>query len=92
MEIRKNETKIVGHWMFDGSKMIADENCKRIDWLRSNYLILISTDESGWLNLYQDPEDKRYWQLNFEHGEMHGGGPPSLILLSEAKAKAEYNI
>jgi len=50
-------------------------------------LELISADESGWLKLYQDPEDKRYWQLSFEHGEMQGGGPPSLILLSELEAK-----
>lgn len=92
MKIEKNETKIAGHWIFDGTKMIADENCKRIDWLRSNYLKLISTDESGWLKLYQDPDDNRYWQLNFEHGEMQGGGPPSLILLSESEAKAKYNI
>jgi len=92
MKIEKNETKIVGHWIFDGSKMTADETCKRIDWLRSSYLKLISTDDRGWLKLYQDPDDKRYWQLNFEHGEMQGGGPPSLILLSESEAKEKYNI
>ncbi|GAB3910029.1 Imm27 family immunity protein [Mucilaginibacter boryungensis] len=92
MRITKDETKIVGHWIFDGSKMIADETCKRIDWLRNNYLKLISTDGSGWLNLYQDPEDKRYWQLNFEHGEMQGSGPPTLILLSESEAKDKYNV
>jgi hypothetical protein len=92
MEIDKDEIKIVGHWIFDGSKMIADETCKRIDWLRSDYLKLISTNESGWLNLYQDPEDKRYWQLDFEHGEMQGGGPPSLILLSESAVKEKYNV
>ncbi|MGN6637734.1 MAG: Imm27 family immunity protein [Mucilaginibacter sp.] len=92
MKIQENETKIVGHWMFGGSKMLADKNCERIDWLRSNYLKLISTDESGWLNLYQDPGDKRYWQLDFEHGEMHGGGPPSLIVLSEDEARTKYDF
>lgn len=92
MKIEKNETKIVGRWIFDGSQMLADEICKRIDWLRSNYLRLISTDESGWFKLYQDPQDKRYWQLDFEHGEMQGGGPPSLILLSEIDATEKYNI
>lgn len=92
MKIAKNEIKIEGHWILDGSKVIGDENCERIDWLRNNYLKLISTDESGWLKLYQDPEDNRYWQLNFEHGEMQGGGPPSLILLSESEVKSIYNI
>lgn len=59
MKIKDNETKIIGHWKFDGKKMIADEQCKRIDWLRTNYLELISTDTSGWLKLYRDPEDGR---------------------------------
>jgi hypothetical protein len=92
MKIETNETKIVGHWIFDGSHMTADEVCKRIDWLRSHYLIQVATDKTGWLKLYQDPEDKRYWQLQFEQGEMQGGGPPSLILLSESEAKAKYII
>ncbi|AMR32540.1 hypothetical protein A0256_14465 [Mucilaginibacter sp. PAMC 26640] len=92
MEIDKDETKITGHWTFDGSKMIADDECKRIDSLRSHYLKYVSADPTCWLKLYQDPGDGRYWQLQFEHGEMQGGGPPSLILLSELEAKDKYNI
>jgi len=92
MKINTEETKIAGSWTFDGVKMIADDNGKRIDWLIGNYLRLISYDETGWLKLYQDPEDQRYWQLNFEHGEMHGIGPPSLAWLPDAEAKAIYKI
>ena len=92
MKIENNETSLVGRWIFDGARMISDDQCKRIDWLRSNYLKLIATDETGWLKLYQDPEDKRFWQLIFEQGEMQGGGPPSLILMSESEAKEKYNI
>jgi len=93
MKIEKNETKIIGHWIFDGTRMIADDQCKRIDWLRNGYLQLITTDESGWLNLYRDSEDGRYWQLQFEHGGMmHGGGPPSLIMISEQEARAQYQF
>jgi hypothetical protein len=51
MNIDKEETKITGQWIFDGSKMIADDQCTRIDQLRNNYLTLITKDESGWLNL-----------------------------------------
>ena len=90
--IGKDETKIIGHWVFIGSKTVADEACMRIDYLRSNYLKLITTDESGWLNLYQDPLDNRYWQLNFEHREMQGGGPPSLIFITELEAKSKYGL
>lgn len=92
MKIENNETKLVGGWIFDGARMIANDQCKRIDWLRNNYLKLIATDETGWLKLYQDPEDKRFWQLIFEQGEMQGGGPPTLILMSETEAKEKYNI
>lgn len=92
MKIKANETEIVGNWVFDGSQMISDDQCKRIDWLRGNYLKLISTDSSGWLNLYQDPEDGRYWQLQFRYGHMQGGGPPSLITLSETAAKEQYDL
>jgi len=92
MKIDKDETEISGNWVFNGSKMITDEQCARIDWLRSNYLIEIATDKSGWLKLYQDPEDKRYWQLDFKQGELQGGGPPSLVLLSEFEAKSKFNF
>jgi len=57
MKINKNETAIIGQWIFDGHKMIADEQEQRIDWLRSNYLLRIANDESGWIILYQDPQD-----------------------------------
>jgi hypothetical protein len=29
MKIKKNETKIADHWISDGSKIMADETCKR---------------------------------------------------------------
>lgn len=92
MKIEKHETEIVGHWILNGIKVVADENCRRIDWLRANHLQLLSVDESGWIKLYQDPDDRRYWQLNFEHGELQGGGPPSLMLLSEFEAKSKYKM
>lgn len=92
MKINKEETKIVGHWIFDGTKMIADEQCKRIEWLTHNYLLKLGADSSGWDVLFQDPADKRYWERIYLNSEMHGGGPPSLILLSDSEAKEKYNI
>ncbi|MES2416533.1 MAG: Imm27 family immunity protein [Bacteroidota bacterium] len=92
MIISFNETKITGNWILDGAKVVEDENCKRINWLRSNYLMKIATDETGWIILYQDPEDKRYWELVYEHGELQGGGPPSLIQLSKEEATLKYAI
>ena len=92
MKIDKDEVEIIGNWIFKNPKMIADDQCKRIDWLRANYLIQIATDESGWLKLYQDPEDKRYWQLDFRFGEMQAGGPPSLIWLPEPEARFKFKF
>jgi hypothetical protein len=92
MKIRDDETQITGHWLFDGKSVLGDDNCNRIDLLRASYLKYISADKSGWRKLYQDPEDGRYWQLNFEHGEMQGGGPPSLLCLSELEIKELYNL
>lgn len=92
LKINPDESKIIGNWIFDGVKMIADDQCKRIELLRSEYLKLISTDSSGWNKLYIDPNDGRYWELQFKNGEMQGGGPPSLIIISEIEAKSKFNI
>jgi hypothetical protein len=92
MKIRETETEIIGHWIFNGKSMLADEQCQRIDWLRQYYLTKITSDKSGWITLYQDPEDKRYWELNFPKGEMQGGGPPALLFLSENEARRKYNF
>jgi hypothetical protein len=90
--IDSNEIKIIGNWTFNGQKMIEDEQCERIYSLRDNYLRRITSDESGWDVLYQDPVDMRYWELIYEHSELQGGGPPSLLLMSEAEARSKYNI
>lgn len=92
MKIQKEETEIIGNWIFDGKRSIADDQSERIEWLISRYLIKTAQDESGWLILYQDPEDQRYWQLNWRVGEMQGFGPKSLILMSDSEAKSKYKI
>jgi hypothetical protein len=92
MKIDKDETAIIGQWVFDSKRVTADEEEKRIEWLRCNYLIRIANDSSGWIILYQDPEDQRYWELNYPHGEMQGGGPHTLTLLSEDEAKDKYSF
>lgn len=92
MMINSSEIKITGNWTFNGQKMIEDEQCMRIYWLRDNYLKRITSDQSGWDVLYQDPDDMRYWELIYEHSELQGGGPPSLIQLSKEDAASKYAI
>lgn len=92
MKINKDETEIVGHQNFINFKIIADHNCTRIEWLTANYLVKITTDSSGWDVLYKDPNDNRYWELIYPNSEIHGGGPPSLIFLSNREASNKYAL
>ena len=92
MKIKKEETEIRCHLKLAGTKLIESEECGRINWLRNNYLLKISSNQAEWLILYQDPEDKRYWELRFEHAEMQGGGPPLLINISKEEVKEKYKI
>ena len=90
MKLKPNETELRGSWKLNGSSMIADDVCKRIEILISTYLTIISEDESGWNRLYQDLEDKRYWEHSYPQSEVHGGGPSLLRNLSPQEAKEKY--
>lgn len=92
MKITSYETEIKGAWKLDGKRIVADKQCERIEWLRNSYLLFITADLSGWEILYQDPEDKRYWELTFPHGELQGGGPPNLQYISNSEASKKYNL
>lgn len=92
MKIDKYETQIIGKWIFTDGKMVADEQCKRIQSLMTYYLKKIAIDKTGWDVLLQDPNDDRYWELIYSNSEMHGGGPPSLLLIFESEVKKKYDI
>ncbi len=67
-----------GRWVLVGQSVERDETARRIDWLIEQSLVLVSTDESGWVKTYRDPRDGRYWELTYPQSEMQGGGPPQL--------------
>ena len=90
--IKSNETRIVGKWRKRFGNVFEDKNCKRIEFLTKNHLIKIASDESGWSILYKDPNDGRYWEKTYLEGYMHGGGPPSLLHLTEDKVKLNYKL
>lgn len=92
MKLKSNEIELQGHWNLVGSLMKADKVCERIESLISTYLIKISKDKSGWNTLYQDPEDKRYWELTYPNSEEHGGGAPLLKNISLQETKKKYII
>ena len=89
-----SETRLVGNWKFDGVDVEADETCQRIKWLTSEVLdeIAVSKSFGAWETLFQDTEDGRFWERTYPQGEMQGGGPPMLTLISEDVARKKYDF
>lgn len=92
IKLKPHETELRGDWQLADSSVGLDNVSKRIEDLVANYLIEVAVDESGWNKLFQDPEDKRYWELIYPESEMHGGGPPLLKKISLLEAKRKYEI
>jgi len=91
-KLNPSETTLVGEWYLADGRMQEDEICKRIKYLISSNLVKKATSDGGWSILYQDKSDKRYWELSYPQSEMHGGGPPTLMNISEKEAKAKYDF
>lgn len=87
---RPNETSIICNWIKVGDRIEGDPACERIEFLTYEYLEKIGTDESGWDTLFRDPEDGRYWERIYPSSHMHGGGPPTLAVMSEGEARIKY--
>lgn len=91
MKLTNIENKLIGHWVVENGSVVKDDVTKRIELLIKDYLRKIATDASGWDVLYIDPIDKRLWERVYLESELHGGGPPSLINISETDAKIKYS-
>ncbi len=70
--------------------MVADDVCRRIDWLIESRLDRLAI--TGWETLYQDIRDSRLWERTYPQSEMHGGGPPQLSVISSEVALKKYGI
>jgi len=92
MKITPEETELRGDFVLNNKKIEFDEVNKRIKELISDYLVRIAIYKDGWDSLYQDPEDKRFWELIFWRSEMQGGGPMLLHVLSEEEARQKYQF
>jgi Immunity protein 27 len=93
-KIQPNETELVGRWTVENGHIHKDETCERVELLTTQYLrkIAISDKWGAWETLFKDPEDGRYWEQTYPHGEMHGGGPPKLEVISKEEARGKYKI
>ena len=91
-ELQPNEIILVGSWLKEETDTVADDVCRRIEWLIKFHLRFLKADWSGWEKLYRDPNDMRFWELTYPQGEMHGGGPPQLEIISPETVVSKYQI
>lgn len=91
-KIEKEENFLQGTILFKNGKIELDDTGKRIEYLITYYLKKIKSDESGWLTLYQDPSDCRYWELSYPESELQGGGAPKLQEIDKNDVIQKYAI
>ena len=92
MDLGPGETVLTGDWLPEGGRVVADDVCRRIEWLVESRLERLAADASGRDTLYRDPRDGRLWERTYPRGEMHGGGPPQLSVVSPEAAAAKYRV
>jgi hypothetical protein len=88
--ILSNQFILKGRWQKSGHDIIEDNVAKYITILISTHLNKIAESDDGWSHLYQDPVDRRLWELLYENREWHGGGPPTLRNVSINYAATKY--
>jgi hypothetical protein len=89
MQLKPEETDLIGQWKVVNGSIVEDATSERIKYLVDQYLEKVAG--GGWETLYRDPIDGRYWELTYPQGEMHGGGPPRLTYLSGEAVKKRYS-
>lgn len=92
--LQPNEVELTGAWTFDGTVMHRDRVCDRIEELTSQVLerMAISKLYGSWETLFRDPADGRLWERTYPQGELQGGGPPRLAVISAEEARRKYGV
>jgi len=93
-QLRGNETELTGNWLVQNGQVTGDSTSQRIEWLTAHYLTKVADgpEGGGWEALYQDPVDGRYWERSYPQGELHGGGPPRLRILTSDEGEKKYRL
>lgn len=84
------ETRLVGQWQSVRGAIQADPVAERIKSLVRDSLVRVGSTVDGWDTLYRDPIDGRLWELIYPQSAMHGGGPPSLVVIAASDAAQKY--
>ena len=88
-DLESDERELVGAWIADRGRVVADDTCRRIEWLVGQRLEQVA-NAGGWEVLFRDPRDGRLWECIYPRSEMHGGGPPALRLVALSTAVLKY--
>ena len=70
------------------SKITGNEAMEFID---SN-CTKIANDDSGWETLYKANSTNEYWILSYPNSGEHGGGEPSMILVTPEEANEKFAV
>ena len=84
-----SEKSLRGSWIETKTGVEGDETCKRIHWLTENVLEFVKS--GNWEGLYLDPNDGRHWLLYYPQSELHGGGPPSMRVISKNEVHERFS-
>jgi hypothetical protein len=90
INLGKEEVLLKGEDML--GKSHPGETTRRIDYLTENVLKKINTCDGGWIILYLDESDGRYWELFYPEANWKDFGPPSLRHIPESEAKEKYQL
>jgi immunity protein 27 of polymorphic toxin system len=90
MKLSADEQVLTGRWLVNGTQIVADAVCERINALAAIHLQELGRDESGWDTQYRDPDDGRLWELTYPESYLHGGGPPRLSVIDTSRARAKF--
>jgi hypothetical protein len=92
--VTPDENEIVGEWVLAGTGLQKDAAAERIEVLTSGVLekLADSKEAGGWETLYRDPTDGRLWERTSPKGQMHGGGPPRLAVITADTARRKYGV
>lgn len=88
------ENALDGGWIMSGTSVVGDEACLRIQALIDRHFEHVADHpaQGAWRSLFRDPRDGRLWERTYPKGEMHGGGPPALRVISAHDAKIDYGL
>ena len=72
-----------------------DENVDRLTgndgkFFAEQHLTQLKVDPDKWTVLWKDPQTGQFWKEYFPQSELHGGGAPEFVKITEQEAKAEF--